>query len=255
MNTLLDHNFYVYTSTSFPNFSNSHVVEIEEKMANFFYHQYLSTTADIIPKYKSVGDLEVEVNCGNFTSENIESSHVTINHGSKTQRLVFITNNEVTLFLINSRNPEFLIHMVESLDVPEPILCQPSPIVRGKLVSFMNSLNSILEQHPQLMGDMDLTFSPKQKLTNDLLKEIIINVNATDSERLIKQNANIYDSIVGWLKESTTLDFTHLNLMACTSNFLSVSKNGRIRISSDRLGGEAAIEPVITSVLEKMLQL
>lgn len=254
MKLLLDHNYYVFTASVFPALTQGHLIRIEEKMADFVYHTYLSTTTDQIPKYKSSADVDVSTNAGNFTIDELNINYITISHGSRSHMIFFITNGENTVVFINSKHPQFLVSLIESLDFQDPVILKSSPISSSQIPHVVNSLEKLISTDPLVLGNIDITYSPKQKLTNDLLKELLINVPAKDSRRLFKEKQMALDAILSWLQKTTTLDFTHLDILAFTSDFLSISKNGRIRLASDNLNTETmklGLSLFISTLLDK----
>lgn len=229
MRFLLDSSFHVYRAFQCPTFSEIHKREILAHVANYIYIKYTSTTSDLIPKYKSSDDVTVKANSGRIMEDDLTVSYLTLDHSS-TQIIAFLQKNDKVVVLVKSQMPVFLVQMLESLDFETPLILQAHPITPNDIYDLVNGLADLA------FGNVDLTFVPQEKLTNDSLKEIIVNIPLKDSSRIV--DSAPMDAMVLWLTKTTNLNFANLRIKSLESNIVGISANGRIKITGELLDEE-----------------
>lgn len=228
MKLLLGHKYLAYRSYSLPNFSEAHGAYIARNVAQYIYLKYTSTTSDQVPRYASADDVVVSVNSQAFSQDNVEVSYLTIDH-LVTQMVAFLRQNNTVTVLVDLPLPIFLVQMLEALDFETPLILQNRPITSETIRAVVNSIRSLVSIDPHILGEVNITFAPRAKLTEDSLKEIIVSVPRNDSKRIVENNkSDPFDAILEWLKNKTTLDLRNMNVKSLECDLLSVSAQGRI---------------------------
>lgn len=248
MRFLLDQNFHVYKAQHAPKFTQKHLSTIQTLSANYVYNKYISTTADIIPKYDSVEDVEIGVNADSISQGDLEVTYVTIKHGSSSQMACFVRDNETVLALLKSGAPEFLVNLLESLDFDQPLLLRPQPVGSGGILTLVDAMAPVLAADLGIMGNIDITFTPREKLKKDSLKEILINVPRKDSCRLLEGSDRPMHTLSLWLTKATSVKFRNMETKTFTSDLICISKNGRIRLIGDHILDDDAATQLVTQV-------
>lgn len=248
MRFLLDQNFHTYKAHNAPVFTQSHLNTIQTLSANYVYNKYISTTADIIPRYESVEDVEIGVNADKVKQGDLEATYVTIRHGTSSQMACFVTDNGAVLALLKSGAPDFLVNLLESLDFNQPLLLEPQPVGSEGIWKLVDAMAPVLASHLGIMGNIDITFVPKEKLQKDSLKEILINVPKKDSSRLLEGSKKPMYTISLWLSKATSVRFRNMETKTFTSDLICISKNGRIRLIGDNILDDDAATQLVTQV-------
>uniref|UniRef100_A0A0L0NXI2 Uncharacterized protein n=1 Tax=Candidozyma auris TaxID=498019 RepID=A0A0L0NXI2_CANAR len=248
MRFLLDQNFHVYKADSVPTFTKSHLATIEDYTANYVYNKYISTTTDTVSKYESVEDVEIDVNADLINEGDLTVSYVYIKHGLASQMACFIEINKNVLALLKSGAPEFLVNLLEAVDFDKPVLLRPQPVNSEGIGALVDSMAPVLRVDLGIMGNIDITFTPKVKLQKDSLKEILINVPKKDSSRLLKGSEKPMQELVLWLSKATRVKFQNLETKTFTSDLICISKNGRIRLVGDNILDDASATTLVTQV-------
>lgn len=228
MNFLTGHNYVAYTAYQLPTFTEAHRESIATNVAKYIYLKYTSTTTDLIPRYLSVDDVVVSVNSAIISENDLEISYLTIDH-SMTQIAAFIrVHNKVTL-LVDLPLPLFLIQMLEALDFDTPLILQARPIISDTICLVGNSLEPIVRGEATLLGEINMTFIPNEKLTNDSLREIIVNVPRKDSRRIVEKSTKPpMDAVLEWLEKTTTLKLWNMKATSLDCDLVKITSNHKI---------------------------
>lgn len=248
MRFLLDQNFHVYKAQHSPVFTQSHLSTIQTHSANYVYNKYISTSTDVIPKYDSVEDVEIDVNADSVTQGDLVVTYVTIKHGSSSQMACFVRDKDFVLALLKSGAAEFLVNLLEALDFEKPLLLRPQPVGSEGIQTLVDAMAPVLVADLGIMGNIDITFTPKVKLKKDSLKEILINVPRKDSCRLLEGSSQPMHAIVLWLTKATSVKFKNMETKTFTSDLICVSKNGRIRLIGDNILDDESATTLVTQV-------
>ena len=225
MKFLLDHNFRVYKTYLCPIITDAHESIIHSHIASYIFLKYQSQTSDLVPKYKYAEDVKVTVTSGHLAESDVEVNYVIIGH-DLTHIIAFVKSDESFIALIKSHTPLYVLRILESLEFDKPLILQPLSITSPVIFSLVDHLESLVVEDPRVLGDIDLAFSPKEKLIGDSLKELIVRVPYKDSSRLLKdRKLPPMQTLVDWLTEQTTLNFSNLLLTKFSSKILNVHQD------------------------------
>lgn len=228
MNFLGGHNYAVYTAYQLPTFTETHRASVTANAASFIFLKYTNSTTDLIPRYKAVDDVVVSVNSGFATEGGLEISYLTIDH-SKTQVVAFILKDNKVTVLIDLPHPFFVVQMLESLDFDVPLILESRPITSETIHDVVNSLHPLVSTETALMGEINMTFAPPEKLTNDSLRELIVTVPRKDSKRILgKSNSPPLDAVLDWITKTTSVKLGNMKAIQFDCDLVKITVNHRI---------------------------
>lgn len=228
MDFLSGHNFLVYSAYQLPIFTDIHRQSIAANVARYIYVKYTSTNTDLIPRYLAVDDVVVSVNAGIISESNLELSYLTIDH-SVTQVVAFLRKDNIITVLVDLPLPLFLIQMLEALDFDTPLILQSQPITSDTIHHVVNSMQPLVSVEAGLLGEINMTFSPQEKLTNDSLREIIVTVPRKDSKRILEKSSSPpLDAILDWLMKITSMKLRNMKAISFDCDLVKVTVGHRI---------------------------
>lgn len=228
MNFLGGHNYVVYKAYQLPTFTETHRESLAANAASFIFLKYTNTTTDLIPRYKAVDDVVVSVNSGIATEGGLEISYLTIDH-SKTQVVAFILKDNKVTVLIDLPHPIFVVQMLESLDFDIPLILESCPITSETIHHVVNSLHLLIGPESTLMGEINMTFAPPEKLTNDSLRELIVTVPRKDSTRILaKRNSPPLDAVFDWITKTTSVKLGNMKAIQFDCDLVKITAGHRI---------------------------
>lgn len=232
MKLLIGHKYSLYRAYTLPTFTEAQREYIAGNVARYIYLKYTSTTSDLIPRYLAVDDVAVSVNSQWFTQEGLEVSYLTIDH-SVTQMVAFLRKDNRVTVLVDLPLPLFLVQMLEGLDLETPLVLQHIAITNEKIHAVVNSLDSLLRLDPSLFGEVNITFVPREKLTDDSLREIIVTVPRKDLARIVKNSSVApYDAVLEWVSKTTTLNLRNMDTKSLECDLIAMAAKGRILFKS-----------------------
>lgn len=250
MKFLLDHAFLAYRVSQFPIITNVHKTLIQSRIASYIYLKYLSSSSDLIPKYKSSDDVDVTITSGNVSASDTEVTYLIINE-ELLQMVVFVNYAGGVIALVKSHMPLFVILMLESLDLDTPLVLQSIPISTEIIHKVVDGMDQIVQEDPNCFGNVDLLFLPKEKLFGDSLREISLYIPSRDTKRIIKSTQlPPLKALLSWLTDQTSLKFSNLTLRKFDSQLLSIHASGRLSLIEDRLLLETTIARVLGILCE-----
>lgn len=248
MKFLLGHKYQAYRAYVVPNFTESHKESIASNVARYIYLKYTSTTSDLIPRYLSAEDVMVAVNADRLTVDGLEVAYLTIDHAVTQVVAFFRQENHITV-LIDLPLPVFLVQMLESLDFETPLILKAMPITNQTIHTAINSLRSLVEAEPSMLGELSLTFVPQVKLTNDSLREIIVSVPRNDSKVLVlNTESGPLLAILAWLEKTTTLKLQNMNIKSVDCDLLSITSGGKIAIKPDDTLADSTVGELFSEI-------
>lgn len=228
MDFLSGRNFLVYSAYQLPLFTDVHRQSIAANVARYIYVKYTSTTTDLIPRYLAVDDVVVSVNVGIISESNLELSYLTIDH-SATQVVAFFRKDNIITVLVDLPLPLFLIQMLEALDFDTPLILESRPITSDTIHHVANSMQPLVSVEAGLLGEINMTFSPQEKLTNDSLREIIVTVPRKDSKRILEKSSSPpLDAILDWLMKTTSMKLRNMKAISFDCDLVKVTVGHRI---------------------------
>lgn len=230
MKFLLGRKYIAYRAYTLPKFTESHLELITANVARYIYLKYTSTTTDLIPRYLAIDDVLVAVNSDRIVQNDLEIVYLTIDH-SMTQVVAFFRKNNKIVVLIDLPLPLFLVQMLEALDFDTPLILQAIPITSETVHSVTNSLGPFLRLDSTQFGEMSITFAPREKLTDDSLREIVVTVPLRDSKRLIRDSKSApLEAILEWITKTTTLKLQNMHAKSIDCDLFSISTRGRLTL-------------------------
>lgn len=245
MKFLLDQPFLVYRAYQCPVITESHKSLIRSRIASYIYLKYHSSSSDLIPKYKSTDDVSVTVTSGNLTDSGTEITYIVIDE-DVVQVVAFVKHADGIIALIRSHMPLFLIQMLESLDLEIPLVLQSLTISTKTIYTVIDNMHQLVRVDPNCIGNVDLVFTPKEKLLGDSLREILITIPGKDTRRILTDTQLLpLEALTSWLTDQTSVQFSNLFLKKFDSQILSLHTPGRLAIASDHLSLETTIAQVL----------
>lgn len=248
MKFLLDYGFLVYRAYQCPVFTEAHKLLILSHIASYIYLKYQSSSSDLIPKYKSSDDVQVTVTSGNSIYSETEISYLFIDEES-VQVVAFVKHADGIIVLIKSHMPLFLAQMLESLDLELPLVLQSLPVTNRRIHLVINNMGELVAEDSSCIGNVDIVFTPKEKLFGDSLREIMINIPSKDSRRILKDSTlPPLKALMDWLTSQTSLQFSNLVLKKFECQILSIQISGHLTISSGGLLLDGKIAEILAII-------
>ncbi|OBA21553.1 hypothetical protein METBIDRAFT_12047 [Metschnikowia bicuspidata var. bicuspidata NRRL YB-4993] len=222
---LRDRGFRVYKANQLPTLSVAHQDFITSLVAKYFYTKYTKSTNDLIPRYKSAEDVKVAVRSEKSVLGELSLLHLSIEHGLSMQTVVFIQNAQKTVSLIRLPIPLFLVEVLESLDLDLAFALQPVALTHDFVHKYVNGLKILISEDPSVMGQIDLVFSPRQALTGNSLRNILVTFPKEDSSSILQKESPPLDCLYDWLAKTTTLKFKNLDVSSFSSRLVAIKTN------------------------------
>lgn len=246
----LDQTFKLYKS-------NDAVPKLTQTQLDYISHvtcQYLfdSLANDIISDYKEYQDLlhDFKITNDSRHSDRFNITYISIRHRGllPRQTIIFIKGVDDTegpqlfntLVLIKTTNSSLLkvlIQAIENLPTEIPIVVRELKFNEKYLNWIVNNVSTSiqsLENHAEVMGEVELIYQTNHLVSNDALRNIIINIPEQDIQHLSDQNGLIHN-INDFLKQTSEINFNNLPLVRFTSRLINLSQDGKLKISSDKL--------------------
>lgn len=219
---LRDTVFRVYRTNQLPTLSVSHKDLITSLVAKYLYTKYKNSNNDLIPRFKSANDVKVNTVIESSELQQFTFLHISIEHGPSTQTVVFIQKNDKFISFIRLPLPLFLVEVLESLDLENPLALEQCSLTSEFITTCVNGLNT---DDPSAFGQIDLSFLPKKALTGNSLKEIKISFPREDSNKILRKKDKPLDCLYDWLEKTTTLKFRNLDLSSLSCSIIAIKSN------------------------------
>lgn len=246
----LDQTFKLYKSNDvLPELSEQQLDYIANIICKYLF-QTLSN--DIISDYKSYTSLRPDCKLTNnskrFNKFIITYVSIRFNGLLPRQTIIFINRLEnkdkteefSTLVMVKTTNLAvltLLIQAIENLSTETPIIIKELKLAENSIKLILNNLSKSLlsiNNYSEIIGDVELIYQTGHLVSNDSLRNIIINVPEKDIKGL-SNSQGLIDNVNEFLKTSSLLNFNNIPLIRFTSRLINLSQEGKLKISSDKL--------------------
>lgn len=235
MDYLLGQYFQVFRANSFRPFEHDDTANFLRVMARYIYSKYTSTTSDLIPRYHSEADILVTAHTQRDTQPNMDISVLSM-QASGSHIVATIAYEQLVIVLIHL---QFTTALVEMLEAQSRLPIVVLNAVRPRIDNIVASLASGIRHNPALLGNITITFCPRQKLENDSLREVILSIPLNDSKRILSGAEDPLGSIFAWMQKTTGLKLQDMQIKAFDSRiFLIRGQKVQLELTdaSDLLG-------------------
>ncbi|CUM45596.1 uncharacterized protein AC631_02374 [Debaryomyces fabryi] len=216
--------------------------------------QYLFQTLanDIISEYRSYQDLFLDFKITHSVRQfnQYTITYISVRHRGllPRQTIIFIkspNNNDKnrpfnTLVMIKATNASLLsvlIQAIENLATEFPIIIRELKFTEEYLSLIIDNVSSGLtsiNNYAEVIGDVELIYLTNHLVSNDSLRNIIINIPEKDIQNLA-DSKGLISNINGFLKRTSQINFNNIPLIRFTSRLINLSREGKLKISSDKL--------------------
>mmetsp|Transcript_4866 Transcript_4866/g.4867 ORF Transcript_4866/g.4867 Transcript_4866/m.4867 type:complete len:299 (+) Transcript_4866:228-1124(+) len=249
-NLFLDQTFKLYKSNdTLPQLTQPQLDYISTIICQYLFQTLAN---DIISEYRSYQDLfldfKITHNVRKFNQFTI--TYVSVRHRGllPRQTIIFIkspnSNDETrpftTLVMIKATNASLLsviIQAIENLETEFPVIIRELKFTEEYLNLIINNLSSGLtsmNNYAEVIGDVELIYLTNHLVSNDSLRNIIINIPEKDIQNLADSKGLVHN-INEFLKRTSQINFNNIPLVRFTSRLINLSKEGKLKISSDKI--------------------
>lgn len=245
----VDQTFRLYKSnTSLPELSQEEINYIKTLVGKYLFH---SVSNDIINSYSTYKDfvpgIKVVYDRGDL--RDVRFTSITASYPSllPKQTLIFVSEYNDhnyslsmqyrTLVLVRSTNAslaEIIMQGIQNLNLETPMVLRPLNLPSNCVPRVIDKLSTQLlnfDLFCEAIGDLELTYQLTPLVTNNSLKDIIINISRSDLKTLDKSRG-VIEGINTFLKRNTLMEFRNMPLVRFVSSLLNFSQDGKLKMSS-----------------------